>query len=572
MSIRRSSTARSQSFTPALTIQGQGPGSTTINVPGNDSRVFNFGENAAVAQLRITGGRAPNGADVASGPGLPGGDGGAIFSTESLSLDHVTLSDNRAGNGGNTSDISGPHIPAGNGGNGGAVAAAHLSLIDSTLTNNRAGNGGVADTNHGDGGSGGGVFVNSGPLTVTGSTLSDNHAGIGASGIGAGGEGGLGGGAAHTGGGALAITDSTFSGNTAGNAGSGYVGGTGGSGGGIYASTVPSATISASTFSGNAAGNSSNAGNGGSGGGVFVSTQSLAVTNSTLVGNAAGTGGNSIFGSAPGNGGSGGGLNATTASSGKVVSTTIAGNARGVMGTPEPSGGPPGADGTGGGVFAAGVPLQMRNTIVAQNVGNPGSENCAGNLDDGGHSLAFPSGTGCPGGFAGGDPLLAALAANGGPTQTMALGSGSAAIDQVPPSDCTDTSGVLLATDQRGAGFPRTVGPACDIGALEAPEVASEEGSDTTPPDTTVTDGPQGKTRKKSATIGFAGTDSRVVASFQCRLDNGSFESCSSPKTYSGLKKGSHTVEVRAVDAAGNVDPTPASRSWKVKKKKKKKK
>jgi hypothetical protein len=35
------------------------------------------------------------------------------------------------------------------------------------------------------------------------------------------------------------------------------------------------------------------------------------------------------------------------------------------------------------------------------------------------------------------------------------------------------------------------------------------------------------------------------------------------------VKKGKHTFEVRAVDAAGNVDPTPASDTWKRKKKKK---
>jgi hypothetical protein len=37
------------------------------------------------------------------------------------------------------------------------------------------------------------------------------------------------------------------------------------------------------------------------------------------------------------------------------------------------------------------------------------------------------------------------------------------------------------------------------------------------------------------------------------------------------VKKGKHTFEVRARDAAGNVDQSPASRSFKVKKKKRKK-
>ena len=37
----------------------------------------------------------------------------------------------------------------------------------------------------------------------------------------------------------------------------------------------------------------------------------------------------------------------------------------------------------------------------------------------------------------------------------------------------------------------------------------------------------------------------------------------------SARPKGTHTFQVRATDAAGNVDPTPATQSWKVKKKKK---
>ena len=112
-------------------------------------------------------------------------------------------------------------------------------------------------------------------------------------------------------------------------------------------------------------------------------------------------------------------------------------------------------------------------------------------------------------------------------------------------------------------------------GCATPPPTGGDPGApsgDTTPPDTTITEGPSGKVKSKSATFGFSGSDARAVASFQCKLDSGSFETCTSPKAYSGLKKGSHTFSVRAVDAAGNVDPTPASRTWTVKKKKKKKK
>jgi hypothetical protein len=558
---------------PSITIEGQGQGSTTINVPGSNSRVFVFNEPGGVVRdLRITGGKAPDGADTSSGPGPPGGDGGAILSTEALTLDRVALSGNRAGDGGDTSDIgsgSPPYPPGGHGGNGGAVRAPELTLIDSTLTNNSAGAGGVADTNHGDGGNGGGVYVDGGPLTIIRSTFSSNHGGVGGGGIGSGGEGGFGGGAALVDFGSLNVVESTFTGNVGGTGGGGYLGGTGGSGGGVYANNIASAAITDSTFSNNAAGLGATGNTGGTGGGAYLSVQTIVVSSSTFAGNSAGNGGNGIFGGPPGNGGSGGGLSATATFSGKVVSSTIAGNARGVMGNP--NGGPPAANGSGGGVAAGGIPLQIRNSIVAQNAGEPGSANCIGTIDDGGHNLSFPSGAGCPPTFTGGDPLLVGLGANGGPTQTMALAQGSAAIDQVPASSCTDASNAPLTTDQRGVGFPRPAGPACDIGAFEAPEVAVDGGSDTTPPDTTITGGPEGKTKKKAATVSFAGSDGREVSGFQCRLDQGSFEPCTSPKTYSGLKKGAHAVEVRAVDAAGNVDPTPASRSWKVKKKRKKK-
>ena len=128
---------------------------------------------------------------------------------------------------------------------------------------------------------------------------------------------------------------------------------------------------------------------------------------------------------------------------------------------------------------------------------------------------------------------------------------------------------------------PRTEEGVIDIGADEFIPTGNGGGGDPSPgpepvadgpPDTTITQAPSGRTKKKSATISFSGNDARTIARFECRLDNGAFETCTSPKTYSGLKKGEHTVQVRAVDDAGQADPTPATATWTVKKKKKKKK
>ena len=64
-------------------------------------------------------------------------------------------------------------------------------------------------------------------------------------------------------------------------------------------------------------------------------------------------------------------------------------------------------------------------------------------------------------------PGLGSLASNGGPTQTMALQSGSPAIDAGANSLAVDNNGNALATDQRGAGYPRIYNGTVDIGAYE---------------------------------------------------------------------------------------------------------
>jgi hypothetical protein len=85
---------------------------------------------------------------------------------------------------------------------------------------------------------------------------------------------------------------------------------------------------------------------------------------------------------------------------------------------------------------------------------------------------------------------------------------------------------------------------------------------DTTPPDTTITSGPSGTVAGSDASFGFSSSESG--STFECRLDGGSWGACTSPKGYTALANGSHIFEVRATDAAGNVDATPASRSWTV--------
>lgn len=71
-----------------------------------------------------------------------------------------------------------------------------------------------------------------------------------------------------------------------------------------------------------------------------------------------------------------------------------------------------------------------------------------------------------------------------------------------------------------------------------------------------------GSTSSDRITFRFSGTDNGTVARFECRLDAGSFTSCMSPVTYSGVTRGAHTFRVRAVDNNGFSDLSPAAFTW----------
>jgi hypothetical protein len=86
---------------------------------------------------------------------------------------------------------------------------------------------------------------------------------------------------------------------------------------------------------------------------------------------------------------------------------------------------------------------------------------------------------------------------------------------------------------------------------------------DTTPPETVINSGPSGvvSVRERTATFTFSSPDSDVLA-FECSLDRTPFADCSSPVTYDRITSGTHAFRVRAVDEAGNHDPTPETQNW----------
>lgn len=77
------------------------------------------------------------------------------------------------------------------------------------------------------------------------------------------------------------------------------------------------------------------------------------------------------------------------------------------------------------------------------------------------------------------------------------------------------------------------------------------------------TRGPNEGALQAATTETFAFTSNEPGGTFSCRLDSAPFQSCTSPKTVTGLVPGPHRFEVRATDAAGNTSPVVA-RSWTV--------
>src|SRR5207244_8754043 len=68
-----------------------------------------------------------------------------------------------------------------------------------------------------------------------------------------------------------------------------------------------------------------------------------------------------------------------------------------------------------------------------------------------------------------------------------------------------------------------------------------------------------------NSTPSFTFSSSESGSTFECRVDGGTWTSCTSPETISpALTAGSHTFQVRATDTAGNTDATAASYTWTV--------
>jgi hypothetical protein len=122
----------------------------------------------------------------------------------------------------------------------------------------------------------------------------------------------------------------------------------------------------------------------------------------------------------------------------------------------------------GSGIYNDNGTATLQNSIVASSGGNCGGSTVTSN----GYNLSSDTtcNLGGPGDLKNANPQLGPLQNNGGTTPTMALLTGSPAIDAGNPRGCTDGTGSnLLKTDQRGMPRPDLEDTGgCDMGAYES--------------------------------------------------------------------------------------------------------
>ena len=166
-------------------------------------------------------------------------------------------------------------------------------------------------------------------------------------------------------------------------------------------------------------------------------------------------------------------------------------------------------------------------------------------------------------------------------THTLSVtrtGSGNGTVTSNPGGincggDCSQTyadgTGVTLtATPSAGSSFSGWSGACtgatstCGVTMSQSRSVTAQFDlvPDDTPPQTSVTGGPNGETTGPTPTFTF--TSSQPGSTFSCRIDSGPAFACASPYTTAPLADGPHTFSVAATNSLGHTDPSPATRAF----------
>lgn len=194
-----------------------------------------------------------------------------------------------------------------------------------------------------------------------------------------------------------------------------------------------------------------------------------------------------------------------------------------------------------------------------------------------------------------GDALPGLALAEG--TVAVGLGNGVAvyaeagpdtAIGQAPPSFSNDTTPAFsFSSTTAGATFqcsadaapwascssPAGTGPladgehefrvrAVDAGVPDASPATRRWTVDTAAPDTELLDGPASVATPDDSWFVFASSEQHPLV--ECRIGDSPWFDCGPVLAFSDIPDGTYTLQARAYDEAGNVDPTPVEVTWTV--------
>ncbi|MDB5309627.1 MAG: Ribose transport system, periplasmic ribose-binding protein RbsB, partial [Gemmataceae bacterium] len=223
-------------------------------------------------------------------------------------------------------------------------------------------------------------------------------------------------------------------------------GGGGAMGGAVFTQggtvTIANTTIAANTAVGGASVGAGTIGGSAFGGGVFNLNGSVTLTNVTIAGNTVVAGAGGTAGMAAGGAVYNLSLNVGTVTPSQTATLTVANS---ILAN------------TTGGSDVANTQVNGTATINATgpNIASIAVANTGGTVSGTPFTIA--------------NPLLGALASNGGPTQTLLPQTGSPAIGTGTTAVLTAANfgGTAPVNDQRGPGFSRTLAGKVDIGAVE---------------------------------------------------------------------------------------------------------
>ncbi len=83
-------------------------------------------------------------------------------------------------------------------------------------------------------------------------------------------------------------------------------------------------------------------------------------------------------------------------------------------------------------------------------------------------------------------------------------------------------------------------------------------------PRTRITFAPASRTRSRSPIFRFTDSTGQSGTTFQCKVDRKPWRRCSSPLRLKRLNRGKHVLEIKATNAAGDIEPKPVRRAFKV--------